>query len=463
MINEREIILSILMEMDSGRTYRHSLVRDVLNQYDYLNVQQKGMIKRIVDGVTERRITLDYVLNSFSNTPVHKMKPLIRSLLRMSTYQILYMNGIPDSAAINEAVKLADKRKFQALKGFVNGVLRNISRNKEKIVYPEKSETDQGVQYLSVRYSMPEMFCRMWMKTYGFDQTEKILKAFLEIRPVIIRMDERFTEEEITSLVVRMQEEGGENFEIGKSSLLSYAYELAHTDNIQYLAGYDEGMWMVQDLSSMLVTQAAGIQKGNRVIDVCSAPGGKALHVAAKLSGTGSVIARDVSEAKCSLIHENAARMHMDNIVVQVHDATIPDPSLENTADVLYCDLPCSGLGIIGRKSDIKYGITSETLNSITDLQKKIMQAVWNYVRPGGILMYSTCTIHRAENEKMVQWICEHFPFEPVSMENALPSQLLEETSVREGYLQLLPGQYGTDGFFFAKLRRKQQEDEESV
>ena len=460
MVNEREIILNILMEMDNGKTYRHSLVRDVLNQYDYMDAQQKGMIKRIVDGVTERRISIDYVLDSFSNTPVHKMKPLIRSLLRMSTYQILYMDGIPDSAAINEAVKLADKRKFQTLKGFVNGVLRNIARNKEKISYPEKNEADQGVQYLSVRYSMPEMLCRMWMKTYGSDQTEKMLEAFLEIRPVIIRMDERFSEEEIVMLADRMQKEGGENFAIRKSSLLPYAYELAHTDNIQYLAGYEEGMWMVQDLSSMLVTQAAGIQKGDRVIDVCSAPGGKALHAAAKLSGTGSVLARDVSEAKCDLIRENAARMHMENITVQIHDATVIDPILENMADVLYCDLPCSGLGIIGRKSDIKYGVTSETLNSITELQKKIMQTVWNYVRPGGVLMYSTCTIHRAENEKMVHWICEQFPFEPVSMEDALPVQLLEETSVREGYLQLLPGQYGTDGFFFAKLRRKQQEGE---
>lgn len=463
MVNEREIILNILMEMDSGKAYRHSLVRDVLNQYDYLDAQQKGMIKRIVDGVTERRITIDYVVDSFSNTPVHKMKPLIRSLLRMSTYQILYMDGIPDSAAINEAVKLADKRKFQALKGFVNAILRNIARNKEKISYPEKSAADQGVQYLSIRYSMPEMFCRMWIKTYGYDQTEQILRAFLEVRPVIIRMDERFSEAEMNALADRMRDEGGEKFIMKKSGLLPYAYELAHTDNIQYLAGYDEGMWMVQDLSSMLVTQAAGIQKDDRVIDVCSAPGGKALHAAAKLAGTGSVLARDVSETKCSLILENAARMHMENIVVQVHDATVPDPMLESTADVLYCDLPCSGLGIIGRKSDIKYGVTSETLNSITDLQKRIMMAVWNYVKPGGILMYSTCTIHRAENEKMVHWICEQFPFEPVSMEDTLPVQLIEEASVREGYLQLLPGQYGTDGFFLAKLRRKRQEGGQNV
>ena len=457
MINEREIILDILMEMDSGKPYRHSLVRDVLNQYDYLDTQQKAMIKRVVDGTTERRITIDYILNSISSVSVHKMKPLIRSLLRMSCYQILYMDGIPDAAAINEAVKIAEKRKFQTLKGFVNGVLRNVSRNKEVIHFPEKNAMDGGAEYLSVVYSMPDLLCRMWLSTYGYAQTEQILKAFLEIRPVVLRMDERYSEEEIGRLVERIRQEGGAQLEIRQSSLLPYAYELTHTDNLQYLPGFEEGMWMVQDVSSMLVTQAAGIRKGDRVIDVCSAPGGKALHAAAKLAGTGSVLSRDVSESKCALIRENVERMHMPGVTVEVHDATLPDTALTDTADVLYCDLPCSGLGIIGRKCDIKYAVSSESLNSVTELQKKILQSVWNYVKPGGIMMYSTCTIHKAENEKMVQWICENLPFETVSMEDTLPEVLADQDTVRNGYLQLLPGQFGTDGFFLSKLRRKEE------
>ena len=457
MINEREIILDILMEMDSGKPYRHSLVRDVLNQYDYLDTQQKSMIKRVVDGTTERRITIDYILNSISSVSVHKMKPLIRSLLRMSCYQILYMDGIPDAAAINEAVKIAEKRKFQTLKGFVNGVLRNVSRNKEVIHFPEKNAMDGGAEYLSVMYSMPDLLCRMWLRTYGYEQTEQILKAFLEIRPVVLRMDERYSEEEIRALVEKIRQEGNVQMEIRQSSLLPYAYELTHTDNLQYLPGFEEGMWMVQDVSSMLVTQAAGIRKGDRVIDVCSAPGGKALHAATKLAGTGSVLSRDVSENKCALIRENVERMHMPGVTVEVHDATLPDPALTDTADVLYCDLPCSGLGIIGRKCDIKYAVSSESLNSVTELQKKILQSVWNYVKPGGIMMYSTCTIHKAENEKIVQWICANLPFETVSMEDTLPEVLAGQDTVKNGYLQLLPGQFGTDGFFLSKLRRKEE------
>jgi 16S rRNA (cytosine967-C5)-methyltransferase len=262
-----------------------------------------------------------------------------------------------------------------------------------------------------------------------------------------------------------MIEESGDNFAIKQHELLPYAYELTHTDNIQYLPGYEEGNWMVQDVSSMLVSEVAGLKKGDVVIDVCSAPGGKALHAAAKLAALEKnaepcdekphVYSRDLTGFKTRIIEENVDRMGLSDIVtVEVHDALEHDEAFENKADVLYCDLPCSGLGIIGRKADIKYGASQKSLKSLSCLQQKILENVWNYVKPGGIMMYSTCTINPYENEKMVDYICENLPFERVDITMSVPSALRNEESLSKGYLQLLPGVYDTDGFFLAKLRR---------
>ena len=506
MISEREIALDIIMETDKGDA-SHSLIRDVLGKYDYLEPRQKAFIKKLAQGSLERRITLDYITDSFASVKTAKQKPLIRSLLRMSVYQIFYMDQVPDSAAINEAVNLAGKRGFKNLKGFVNGVLRNISRHKDKITFPAPSKKDKKSQItsLSVTYSMPEFICDLFLKNYGYDKTEDILKAFLNPRPVTIRMDERLSKEAMKRLTDSMIEESGDNFAIKQHELLPYAYELTHTDNIQYLPGYEEGNWMVQDVSSMLVSEVAGLKKGDVVIDVCSAPGGKALHAAAKLAaleknaepcdkesrdqelhdenshhddshadnsyGDDShddmtqdnkainekphVYSRDLTGFKTRIIEENVDRMGLSDIVtVEVHDALEHDEAFENKADVLYCDLPCSGLGIIGRKADIKYGASQKSLKSLSCLQQKILENVWNYVKPGGIMMYSTCTINPYENEKMVDYICENLPFERVDITMSVPSALRNEESLSKGYLQLLPGVYDTDGFFLAKLRR---------
>ena len=466
MISEREIALDIIMETDKGDA-SHSLIRDVLGKYDYLEPRQKAFIKKLAQGSLERRITLDYITDSFASVKTAKQKPLIRSLLRMSVYQIFYMDQVPDSAAINEAVNLAGKRGFKNLKGFVNGVLRNISRQKDKITFPAPSKKDKKSQItsLSVTYSMPEFICDLFLKNYGYDKTEDILKAFFNPRPVTIRMDERLSKEEMKRLADSMIEESGDNFAIKQHELLPYAYELTHTDNIQYLTGYEEGNWMVQDVSSMLVSEVAGLKKGDVVIDVCSAPGGKALHAAAKLAALEKnaelcdekphVYSRDLTGFKTRIIEENVDRMALSDIVtVEVHDALEHDEAFENKADVLYCDLPCSGLGIIGRKADIKYGASQKSLKSLSCLQQKILENVWNYVKPGGIMMYSTCTINPYENEKMVDYICENLPFERVDITMSVPSALRNEESLSKGYLQLLPGVYDTDGFFLAKLRR---------
>lgn len=468
MVNIREIVLNILMEYDKDGGRKTTLLKDALEKYDYLETRDKAFIKRVVEGCLERNIQIDYVIDSFSKTEVKKMQPLIRSLIRMGTYQIMFMDNIPDSAACNEAVKLAQKHKFAGLKGFVNGVLRNISRNKENISYPDKNENG-GVDYLSVVYSQPSWLCKMWLTEYGFERTEGMLKFFLEPRPTAIRCtvdprdgvsgssDMEIATENANKLKKELEDAG---VVVKENPILPYALELEKTDNIKYLPGYAEGRFAVQDVSSMLVTEIAGILKGHTVIDVCAAPGGKSMHAAQKVGADGKVFSRDVSTAKKELIAENAARLGLDNITIEVVDAKIHDDNMKRNADYLYLDVPCSGLGIIGRKSDIKQNIKKAKLDELTKLQWDIVKACWDYVKVGGTLMYSTCTVNKAENEQMVKRICAELPFEPVDITDVLPKYIIEndkyniKDTAKKGYIQLLPGEFGTDGFFIAKLKR---------
>lgn len=448
-MNTRELVLDILLEIEKGNTYSHVLMRNVLDKYDYLAAREKAFIKRTVEGTLERRIEIDYILDRYSSTPVRRMKPLIRNLLRMSVYQILFMDGVPDSAVCNEAVKLAVKRKFQSLKGFVNGVLRNIARQRDSIAYPDREK--EGLKYLSICYSMPEMIIAMWIAAFGQELTEKILKAMLAARPVTIRIKETLTEEEQKELLKAIEKAG---IRLKKHPLLPYACELEHVEGVRSIPGFAEGLLTVQDVSSMLCVECAGIKNGDYVIDVCAAPGGKTVHAAIKAGEQGKVLARDLSEDKTAFIEENVERQGLKNVTIQVWDATLQDEANRESADVVIADLPCSGLGILGKKRDIKYNVTEELLRELPGLQKRILSAVWQYVRPGGALVYSTCTIHREENENVANWFLENHPFEREDISRFLPEALKEEAA-KEGYLQLLPGVHETDGFFIAKFRRK--------
>ncbi len=534
MVNIREVVLSILMEYDKGGVFKPSLLKDSLEKYDYLDVRDKAFIKRVVEGTMERQIQIDYILDRFSKTPVNKMQPLIRSLMRMSVYQILFMDAVPDSAACNEAVKLAERHSFTGLKGFVNGVLRNISRNKDKIEYPDES-ANGGLDYLSVYYSMPKWICSMWLDRFGMDKTKEMLEFFLKPRPTTIRVNmakvmaageepAEHNETETDRVAALAKELEAAGAVVNRSQILPYALELEKTDNIRFLPGFEEGMFTVQDVSSMLVTEIADPKPGDTVIDICSAPGGKATHAAervmaqvaaAEVSTTapdastvaaaapasestvaaaasaaasaittasaasagaaganaataappGRVIARDISERKCALISDNAYRLGLDNIEVQVHDARLSDYTMRDKADVLYMDLPCSGLGIIGRKSDIKYNTSEKSLKEVSKLQWEIIKSAWDYVKEGGYLIYSTCTVNSAENEDMLRRITAEMPFETVDITDSLPAPLTDGTfgeasaerlkeEAKKGYIQLLPGECGTDGFFISKMRR---------
>lgn len=456
--NVRELILDILMEVLEKGAYSHLVIRDVLDKYDYSESRDKAFVKRVTEGTLERLIEIDYILDQFSKVPVSKMKPLIRSLLRISVYQMLFMDSVPDSAICNEAVKLAGKRGFKGLSGFVNGVLRNISRNKHQIPYPDQDKDEKG--YLSVRYSMPEWLIDMWLASYGREKTHCILEGLLKEHPVTVRFRQETFGAKKEEWLSAME---NAKVEVKEHPYLSYAYALKDTGGVRNLPGYKEGWFAVQDVSSMLVAEAAGIKKEDAsdaflVVDVCAAPGGKSMHMAEKLGGFGKVIARDLSEYKVALIRDNIERMGYQNIEPQVHDACKEDAELIGKADVVLADLPCSGLGIMGKKRDIKYRITKEALKSLESLQRQILDVVWRYVKPGGTLIYSTCTIDSGENERMVEWFLRQYPFELQSLSPYLPEAMKEEG--KEGMLQLFPGIHETDGFFLARLRRR--DDKES-
>ena len=454
-MNLREIIIEILLELERTDGYVNLLLADVLEKYDYLEPREKAFIKRVTEGCVERRIQIDYVLDGISKVPVKKMKPFIRTLMRMSAYQILFMESVPDAAVCNEAVKLAKKRKFGSLQGYVNGVLRNLSRQKRGIAYPDAEKN--AAQALSIRYSMPSWLTEYFLGLYGREKTEKMLQAFLERKPVTVRLEENLTVKEREELRGSWEKKG---VIVKKHPYLSYAVQIEKTEGIRHLPGYEEGLFAVQDVSSMLAVEAAGIGNGQTVLDLCAAPGGKSLHAASKLAGAGSVLSFDITAAKLLRMEENRRRMRKENMKTAIGDARIYREELYQSADVVLADVPCSGLGVIGRKPDIKYHVTKQSLAEITVLQKEILQNAAAYVRPGGILLYSTCTIVPQENEKMVEWFCREFSFVPESMRGNLPGELPEELleAADTGMLQLLPGVHESDGFFFARLKRKEIE-----
>lgn len=453
MENVRELALDMLMEVLEKGKYSHLVIRSVLEKYNYIDVRDKAFIKRVVEGTLEQLIRIDYVLDQFSKVPVRKMKPLIRTLMRLSVYQLLFMDQVPDGAVCNEAVKLAGKRGFKGLSGFVNGVLRNIARNRENIRYPDRSA--DRAKALSVRYSMPEWLIGFWDQAYGEERTEEIVKGLLAEHPVTVRMRAGLSKEKLEEWIQDLSER---KIQVQSHGYHAQAFTLRGTEGIQNLPGYGDGLFMVQDVSSMLAVEAAGpylFQEDKElcVVDVCAAPGGKSLHMAEKISGRGTVLSRDLTENKVSLIRDNIDRMGISNVTVRVWDALVFDENLLEKADVVLADLPCSGLGVMGKKRDIKYRITRKAMEELADLQRRILDVVWKYVKPGGILIYSTCTINPEENEQMADWFVQNHPFEFQSLSPYLPDPLKEQGA--GGTLQFFPGIQESDGFFIARLVRK--------
>ncbi len=449
-INTRALVMDMLLEVTQNQAYSHIVIREVLNKYNYLSNQEKSFMKRLFEGTLERMIEIDYFLNLYSKVKVSKMKPVIRTIMRMSVYQIMYMDAVPDAAACNEAVKLAQKKGFATLKGFVNGVLRNIVRNKDALSYPDKEKN--AVSYLSVKYSMPEWIVELWLKQLGIERTEQVLAGLLAEHPVTVRFrncDAGYIEQ-VRKIV---EKQGGA---LKQHPYLPYAYHIEKTDDLTKLPGFQEGNFVIQDVSSMLAVEVLGVKPGMQVLDICAAPGGKSMLAADFLQKEGLVEARDISTNKVALMQENFDRCRIENAKAVVWDALDFDEAWKEKADIVIADIPCSGLGIIGKKRDIKYKMNEEAVKSIEALQTQILEKAVAYVKPGGKLLFSTCTINQEENEAHVALLQEKYHMTPVSLNERLPEALHNDTT-QKGYLQLLPGVHETDGFFISVFCKKEK------
>ena len=444
-INEREIVLEVLLEITEHGMYSHIVLRDVLNKYQYLEKKERSFITRVTEGTLEHMMEIDYILDQFSKVKVKKMKPVIRNIMRSAVYQMKYMDSVPVSAACNEAVKLAVRKGFGSLRGFVNGVLRNVARNLDQIEYPT-----EPLKRLSIQYSMPEWILNLWLKAYDSDIVEQMLQAFQRETPLTIRCNLRMVTPK--QLKEHLEAEG---VTVKVHPYLEYAFHISGFDYLGDLESFQNGEFSVQDISSMLVSELAGPKEGDYVIDVCAAPGGKSLHMAEKLNGSGHVEARDLTEYKVGLIQENIERTGLSNVEAVQQDALIFDETSVGKADIVLADLPCSGLGVLAKKTDLKYKATKEGADSLAKLQREMLKNVQAYVKDEGKLVYSTCTINPAENMDNVHWFLNECPeFELIDIHGLLCEELQKDVK-ENGCIQLLPGVHQSDGFFLACMKKR--------
>lgn len=435
-VNVRNIAVNAIVSILEDEEKSHIVERNYMDKNELSDVDRSFFL-RLVEGTVERKITLDYVISLYSKTSINKMKKVIRNVLRMSIYQILYMEQVPDRSAVDEAVKICKKRSFAPLSGFVNGVLRSIVREKDDILKKIEEADD------SIKYSIPEEV----LELYG-DKKDKVLSSLFNERHINARLNlSKHSKAEIIAMLV------ASGVKVYDNPYVESAVYIEKFGDITKNPVYAMGLITIMDTASMIPGLVSGVENGDIVVDVCSAPGGKAIHIAEMLNGTGTVFARDLTEGKVSLINENIKRTGVKNVQSKVFDARNTDKSLIGKADVLICDVPCSGLGVINNKSDIKYRIKKEDVLELSKLQKEIVDSSIPYVKKGGTLVYSTCTLTEEENMGMVKYILDNYDFKLSSLNPYLSENMKNETTDK-GYLEIIPGEFDMDGFFIARFIR---------
>lgn len=441
MANAREIVLDMLIDINEKGEPSHIVISEYLNRHGELSEQDRAFVKRLCQGTVERRLNIDYKIDKLSSVRVGKLKPAIRNLLRMGIYQMDCMS-VPDSAACNEAVAIAKRRGFGQLSGFVNGVLRNYARQRD--VLNDFSTVPDEVRRLSLIYSCPEWIVRMWLDRFGRETTEKTLSVFLTDNMTSVRCNSSKADPDAVASTLAAR-----GITVRRGRYSRRAIKLGDYGALGAIEEFRNGTLTVQDESSVIAGEAAGFRPNDRVLDICAAPGGKSLNAAdimLSAGGKGRVLACDISEAKVRLIRENIDRCGFSNIRTRVSDATVYEPEFDSAFDVVLADVPCSGLGIMGKKPDIRYNMTPEKISGLVELQRSILDNAVRYVKPGGRLVFSTCTIDAAENEDNVRYLCEKHGLQLVTD---------AQEPLNGGMVQLMPGVHGTDGFFVAVLTRQ--------
>jgi len=452
-VNAREAAAKTVIEIIDKKVPSHIAIAAMLRKNETWDSQERGFAKRLTDGTIRLLIPIDYLLGEFSKTPLNKIKPWLRAVLRISVYQLLYCEDIPASAACNEAVKLAKKYGFTNLSGFVNGVLRNIGRDGKKQLQKGMEQSDS--ERMRLKYSVPMWLLNQWIRDYGVETAERIAAASQEESKLTVRCNvSRICNEK---LLASLKNDG---VVAEPAAYAENAYHLYGCDGLEKLEAFRKGWFQVQDESSILVGQLAGIRGGEQVLDLCAAPGGKSLHIADLLAakessgnGTdGTLEARDVSEQKLALIRENLVRNSLKNVSLVCSDATVFDSTVEECADIVIADVPCSGTGVTARKPDIKYNMNEESQKELRKLQQSILQNAVRYVKPGGVLIFSTCTLNMDENDNGRTFLMKQ-GMKPESLIPYLPKELHGEDA-ENGFLRLIPGIHATDGFYISKFRK---------
>ncbi len=422
-INRKTAYLT-LMDVETKKSFSNL----ALNHQMILNKPgSPGFVRELVYGVLENKMLLDHYIDQLVKTGAASLKASDRTLLRMGIYQLGYMDSVPEYAAVNESVVMA-KRYCRGRSGFINGVLRGYLSKKEQLTLPDR-EKDM-IEYLSVKYSYKPWIVELWVDEYGVEFTEKLLAAGNETPPNTIRLNWlRSIKEDLMS---KLEESG---FEVEPGRVCQNAIYVKGSGLLD-TEMYKHGLFSVQDESSMLVAEKLDPKHGDVVMDVCAAPGGKTMAIAERMNNTGRIISSDVYRRKLDLIDREAMRLGIKNVETRAWDATRVDTSMIGKADRVLVDAPCSGLGVVRRKPEIKYKDKSEEMDLLPRKQLAILSASAQYVKSGGTLVYSTCTINPYENQRVVdEFLRKNRSFEVEEM------------------IQLMPNEHGTDGFFICVMK----------
>lgn len=460
-ITSRDICLEVIYNVLEKGEYLKGALDAALSSDCGIDARDRAFITMLAEGTVERKIELDYIINNYSSKRTDKLKPYIRNILRMAVYQIKYMDRVPDNASVDEAVKLAVKKGYGALRGYVNGVLRNIARTYEDVSYPDPEK--EPVKYYSVRYSMPEWIVTHLMGEMAEDELVCSLEYFLSGPELTLRLTKR---DSISASGDMLKEAG---YQVSGGCIFDYALRIKQAGNVSDIPGYDDGNFAIQDESSMIPAHviaeyvrsdadvaAVTACKPDRlkILDMCAAPGGKSLHAAALLGDMAEIDARDVSESKTDMIRKNIERLGTGNITVSEADALVRYDCDRELYDIIIADLPCSGLGVMAKKPDIKYNIKESDFHTLSRIQSDMLDNAAFYVKPGGIIVYSTCTVNSGENETNCRRFLDRHPeFGQVDIKCFVPEHIRESVTGC-GSLKIIPGKYDSDGFFVAMFQR---------
>lgn len=436
----RATALRVLVSCRNNGAWADAALKAQISR-DGLSGPDAALCSRIVYGVMQNRMLLDFYIGAYCTQKPDHLQPPLLEILRIGAYQIIYLDKIPDSAAVNTSVELAKLAKRGQASGLVNAVLRKLSQNKKAL--PPVPERDD-VQRLSIQYSHPKWFVKRLVSLLGREEAERFLACDNQIAPITVQVNPLKTT--LEALTEELQQAG---ISVQPHSWVPDCLELSGTGDLAALPSFREGKFLVQDSAARLVSLIAGIRPGQKVLDVCAAPGGKSLSAAFAMAGNGSIVACDLHENKLKRIQESADRLGVNIITTQAADGRVFRPEWEASFDTVLVDAPCSGLGIIRKKPDTRYK-KADDLFTLPVVQAAILDNAARYVRPGGTLVYSTCTILPEENEQVTEaFLAEHADFGLEPFELPLP------VGKSDGSLTLWPQRHDTDGFYICRMTRR--------